>query len=306
MSILISKKDLPVLRKKRSPHVIITPEDLRQINYFLNMIRSRKYYSFIKFNHGLWDNLHSFGLEKFLVNGTEDELEKIAKEYAKRIKSIPPFWDISEESLFNSLKILKNAKDKNLYIGVGHSGNPGVFPSPKKMNIHKDLFKKFISPEAQLCDGLIWKKLAITTHFLKLFKVSNNMEIVLITPSYYEQTNERFHMKNLGENLKLKNYHHIEIDPVKACYQTDEIFDKIHEIQRYSKKDKIFIMQGGTVACEVIGEFHAKSTNSFFIDVGRALDPIFSYHIISDNKYTYLRKFSYLERIYHEKIKDLQ
>ena len=109
-----------------------------------------------------------------------------------------------------------------------------------------------------------WRNYASTGDIHRLFVENADYHFIVVGPFFY---------KNFGCKISLKNFSLIEISETRGCDNINRTIAQIVAL-RNSIKDKkvICLCSAGGISAFLISKLHELLTETFIIDVGRALD----------------------------------
>jgi hypothetical protein len=163
-------------------------------------------------------------------------------------------WNVCDLAL-KIIQILENfPKEDNLFLGVGFGGNDGVRP----LNQHVNLVKKILPDYVDLHCALCFKRACMTRQIKKLYDCIRNRRVVVVGLE---------HLAPFGD---LHSLNHFEHHLISLDYNKDQILENI---QKEYKKDSVYMFQCGEVlSFWLIFYLREAFQDSFFLDMGRALD----------------------------------
>jgi hypothetical protein len=230
--------------------------ELPPISFFIEKVKRKEFFSFCKLNHAFWEAALSSPL-------------KIGEEKCPAWTPQGWFQLHGQELMDELLAIVKDIHNTKIMLGVSHLGPPDEKLS-KEINIYErcspDQIKEFInkqfSSNYQLYFGQIWKHYTIHNEMLKLFQSIREMPVIVVGLT---------HLKDVGANLKFRNFRHLEID-LSATANRLKILEEIKILRRSIECPVTILFQSGESLSTWFIYHLQELENTFLIDVGRALD----------------------------------
>lgn len=235
------------------------------IEYFLNKISSREYFSFCKLNHSFWEVLYDVKnnehiLENYLNIKHDDSFRAHFAIGWLKLHGLDLMHDL--------LNLIQTLKNRNLMFGAGNSGpvNEEFYLNSLPNEVRFDIMKKNIPdfiksnlPENYIpFFGPIWKEYVINNTIYKLFNLINNKRIVLVGLPY------------LKHNTVLNKFEFIELSLKNA---TKNRFDLLNYFNSVQKEDDVWLFQAGdSLSTWFISQMNDNFKNAWLIDIGRAFD----------------------------------
>jgi hypothetical protein len=307
-----NNRNIPIIKGHlKSPHLFIRERDVNEVEFFLNKIKNKEYYTYVKLNHGWWDRLSQYEMtkEKFGNN-----LRKMSKHMAKQvIKDDRCPYLCSEQMIFRVLWTYKYAEKlgKSFYIGASPYGcvdtevsrmklGRGKPPRSARLRIYKSQIDHFVSKDITLYSGYVWKNAAIMLRYLELIDSIKDMQVVLVTKQFDKAKSDK-DIGSLGDVLGIDDFKHIEVGEYSAGAETVSTSNQILEITKNSAKDKCIILRAGAAAVDIAGRIHGKVEDAFILDLGKSLDciPFLDKH---DKNGPWIRRMNYMRPWYRENL----
>lgn len=253
------------------------------INYFIDLIDKKKYFSFVRLQIEWWCTariaLQFMGYKGWMFPNNIDFSPKFLKKWGRKMVKA---WDekqcykrpwVFEAYIFESiLNMVISEKDDNFYLSVSdRAWYFGKLPPKKGAWPWSNKMIKSMIPAGEIpFNSICWRRWGHSGEIHKFFNKFKNKRIAIVGPYYF---------KNFGEKLGLKKYTHIEIDHIRACHYVENYLE---QIKRYhnevnSNEDVIYFFSGGSPGIWLIQQLHSKLSNAFLIDIGRALDVYYFY-----------------------------
>lgn len=235
------------------------------VDFFTNKIEKNEYFTFMKWNHGVWDLIFRFhvGLQLQLPSIVSEEyLFELSKWAANDGPAIR--YNEGPEFFFECFKIMTRKKPPYFLSGVSCKANRFNRGSPSQ----REIIKKFTENETKpLIYGEIWKMYALQDikkqknkrifhNFIQTYKD----RIIFFGPDYYCFVNF---------------LHKVTIPKFEASkpQYIQEICDEIH---KFYKPGIIVLFSAGLVGTYVSDKIHNELSKVFYIDMGLA-SQIYSY-----------------------------
>lgn len=261
------------------------------LDYFINRIKEKNYFSFIRFQIEYWRQMRiAFqyigypGWGAVSLNKNAELYNKIGFkmiEAWEKEQSYGRPWKFDSKIFEDHAKIILNPKPLNFYLGI--SDRAWYFdqwppPPHSEWSGWFDPFLYSILPKEETqWNSLVWRRWGHSGKIQEFFKKLQNKTFCIVGPYYYN---------NFADKLQLPNAHFIEIDYLEASLKIKETYNKIikqHEILLKTNDDVIYIIVGGAPGAWLVINLHDKLKNAFLIEVGRALDPYYYYDSFMKN-----------------------
>jgi hypothetical protein len=212
-------------------------------------------------------------------------------------------WQFTAELFGDHIKCIAKPKPDNFYLAV--SDRAWYFdqlpppPHPEWSHWAGGVIKGMIPDDETPWNSIVFRRWGHSGKMQRFFNELRDKTFCFVAPYYYA---------NFGDKLQLPNFHHIEIDYLKATMELDETYDKIlkkHEELTKDGKDVIYIVVGGAPGSWLVINLHDKLQNAFMIEIGRALDPYYFYDsFITENNVNLQFWGSWLKRFPPTWVKD--
>tara|TARA_R110002020_G_scaffold268819_3_gene484095 strand:- start:36640 stop:37482 length:843 start_codon:yes stop_codon:yes gene_type:complete len=245
--------------------------------YFLHKITNQEYFSFVKFNHGWWDKIVEYGVDSNVKRLDSRGMQKAARIYSTILQR--GGWVTTEDVIARCIYCLKHAHifGDNFFIGVLHTGSIRSRETPATLNKkvrNKALYRKYISADAHIYNGGLWKQMVKEKSFLYFVDLIRNKTVIIVGPKNPEVGKGFNYLENFGNIFKVKNFHFIGIDNKAACKDFDKILSTLNDLAQNIDDEKVILFKAGPLAAALISKLHGKLSKTYMIDMGHALDII--------------------------------
>lgn len=249
-------------------------------DFFINKINNKKYYSLARFNHGIWDKILKF---KVPMDISDHRKMMIAAQiYCEGEQAM---WKASPKVVYDCFDLMRNFdiynKNESFYLAISHLGYPQseVKQAEIKRVRNIPLYNNFIHKNAEVYDGLLFKKAIINNKFHKILDLIFNKNVIIVAPNN-EDVNQivlsKYFMENFGKRFGIKNFYHVDIHPFEAAiyYEaiTSNVVEAHYKISKSSSEDTVILFKAGPLGPAIMKNLHGKLQNTFMIDIGNAFD----------------------------------
>jgi hypothetical protein len=251
-----------------------------EINYFYNKIENNEFFTFVKWNHGVWDLiLRSIRCSQLELSPqipniiTNDYLVSLsqAANYDDKSKE----WHLDAHLFFECLKIMTNKKKPNFLTGISckysrferHLRDGLPHPEPG-ISSQKDIIDKFTQYDNKpLIYGEIWK-LYVQYKQFQLFLDNYKDRIVYIGPNHFKDDNDFVYTDTREDGgIKIKQIF-IPYQTASKPNNIETICNKVFELY---KPKTIFLISAGLLATYIADKIFHKFKEVFVIDIGQAM-----------------------------------
>jgi len=256
------------------------------IEYFIEKIAGRKYFSFVRFQVEFWCTariaLQFMGYRGWAYPNSIDITPEFIKTWSQNMiraweekQSYKRPWVFKSEIFEEQLNMIVNPKPNNFKLAVSdRAWFFGKFPPPPGNWPWSPRMVKKMIPSGEIpFNAICWRRWGYFGEIQKFFNTFKDKRIVIVGPYYFD---------NFGEKLGLKNYTHIKISHTNA---SEYVYDYLEEIKKFHNSispsdDVIYFFSGGSPGIWLIQQLHNKLHNAFMIDIGRAFDVYYFYDTI--------------------------
>lgn len=264
------------------------------IHFYVDLIRRREYFTFLKRTHGFWDvliDLYEVCPEviEALRSPSRQPARGVGGLIRRLLSRMSPApmdhdWELPDEVIekLESLRSYKNfwrgrfanevvrdlqTPHRHRYYFEANSFR-GYSNSDKKPALHpvdqlRDVYHIFHTSNRIFHDGLVWKDAVFSGELYDVFDAIRDLEIIMVGPS---------HLENLGELLGLDRFHHVPIHATEATTDREELLKQCLQLAHTLARPKAFLFQAGALAYWIIYRMFPQVNKSFLLDFGRALD----------------------------------
>ncbi len=208
------------------------------IRFYLDLIKRRQGFAFVKRTHGFWDGLTFLcasapAIESRVAAGepVTAALVREALSDSRLVESLekrPNYVDVFRGHFYTALvEDLQNPLTTPCYIeATSFRGYPN---SDRTETFHAvDLLRRthdsFHTSGRLAHDALVWKQAIFDGTFRLLVKAVRDMPVVLIGPP---------HLSTLGQHLGLSNFHHLVIPLAGAHLERHSVLDRCTDARAY-------------------------------------------------------------------------
>ncbi len=265
------------------------------IDFFLDRIKTRSFFSYAKQNHGFWDVILGVMIvypELRKIQNNDEYFMRFSHAMSEVLSSISTIY-MEPKMYYDILKILNKMDEmpSNFFYGVSdldfypqstppHSVNSYIptFSTFKRLKTNctlkcrdlrlgdrQQIIKNFLPKDFTPFNGILWRSYGFHGDLDQFFqKVKDNHQIIIVGPEYY---------KDFGKLLSIDNFHHIPIDQFGASAKREELLNRILEHNKsIENQDAIYFFVASSLSLWLMSHLHTKMANSYLIDVGQALD----------------------------------
>jgi len=263
------------------------------LDYFINRIKSKQYFSMIRFQIEYWRQLR-IALQYLGHKGWHypPALKKDQEFYDKigpamldawvKEQSYGRPWLFTEKIFADHVKFITKPKPNDFFLAA--SDRAWYFddwpppPHDAWSRWADTVIQGMLPPGETPWNSLVWRRWGHSGKIQRFFAELKDKTFCFVAPYYY---------KNFGEKLQLSNFHFIEIDYLQASLHLEKTYNQIidkHKELRKNNEDIIYIVVGGAPGSWLVINLHGKLDNAFMIEIGRGLDPYYVYDSFIEEK----------------------
>lgn len=247
------------------------------IRFFINRLKENKPFMFLKILHGFWEKIDAFAPNKSFDEIMLD-ISRFYQENQLIEHTTSKYLSKEQDNIYDSLanKTLRN--DDRHYFEVLHmikTMNLNDFilgvhykPWPNSVNLNEmsaiNAMNKIL-PGVEVYNGHVLKHACINGEIMKFIKELRNYHVVVIGLYHLENVNHYFHFDDF-------TFYGVETPLASRREQFLMELKEFHENLK-TKKKKVYLVQlGGSLTAWIGYKGHHFLKDSFFIDMGRAID----------------------------------
>jgi hypothetical protein len=248
--------------------------------FYLDRIRRREGFAFVKRMHGFWDGLvylceSAPGIESRVLRG-----EPVTAAMVREVLGDPDVVESAEQRsgyvdhfrdrfYAELVEDLQNPIARPSYIeATSFRGYPSPDPEPAHHPVEwlRRVYHSFHTSGRRAHDALVWKEAVLDGTFRLVVEAVRDLPVVLIGPA---------HLATLGPRLSLGEFHHVVIPLVGAPRERQTLLwrgaDVLRRVSRGGRPAVVFY-QAGALAFWLIYRLFPLATHTFHLDLGRCLD----------------------------------
>ena len=243
---------------------------LPSVDFWINKIKNKEHFHFVKCNHGLYDHLHSSYAKENSIRpipfpkNSEEAVPILFKRIDKWNKNVK--YDIYKKSIDALYTDLRNRENKNLFVGISDS-NGFAWIIKRNKTGHASTFNTMCTMidknSRPYIHGGIIRQYTVKEEINNLFKEFEKEEnnVIIVGPKYCE-----------NYKCKIKNFKMVTIPHINALNNFEEIVNSINK--KIDKSKHNIILASCAVMSFLLSQRFRNNNQCYhtFIDVGRAFD----------------------------------
>jgi hypothetical protein len=247
---------------------------LPPINFWIDKIKNKKHFHFVKVNHGFFDHLtraielkHIKGIKLSSAQFPKDPIEAANLMYQiphRYHESVPlSVYEKAVEALYDDLR---NRDNRNVFVGVSDSN--GIAWAKKRgrkgfRKTYNALMSIIKETDRPYLHGGLFRQYTVANELGPFIKELNKPEnnVIIVGPDYCKG-----YQKGLGK------FHHVEIPHTNALNEIEQIVKKCYDKVDPNKHN--IILASCALISFILGKrFRSKDKcHHTYIDVGRSFD----------------------------------
>jgi hypothetical protein len=280
---VFSLVDCPVFQLEGFPDVPVLQPGLQ---FYLDLLRQRQGFAFVKRTHGFWDGL------VFLCDSVPELGDRVARgkkvtaKMVARALNDAAVLDLVEErckvgipggsNFVNHFRghfytelveDLQNPLPLPGYVEANSfEGYPNAHNSFNACTKLRDVYHSFQTSGRLAHDALVWKQAILDGTFSEVVDAIRDLPVVLVGPP---------HLSALVQHLSLREFHHVVIPLVGAPGDRHAVLRRCQDVLGNASspgRPPVVLYQAGALAFWLIYRLFASAHHTIHLDLGRCLD----------------------------------
>lgn len=227
-------------------------------NYYIQRLRDCEPYTFVKINHGYWELVLAY---ERLGSSERGDPKAVDRRFGRSLMFEGGFYDEFQEML----GALPRAAQ--LHFGVSpfaHNGSLEIEGTPLDLPGVIELISRTMDPGVPLYDGVVMKHAALEGRLRDFKDAVAPYPVVLVGPKHL-----KIAMAGWGSSL-----HHVVIDAKHAKRERDDILAQLRALRSDIEGKVVVVLQASVLAPWLALKCSDRWHDTFFLDMGRALDAL--------------------------------